>query len=259
MLAGASYLDLLVTYEVSFTKLYEFFHECIGWINVTFSFPLVEYLKHENTTALTDISNGFSNKSEDIFSGFIGAVDGMAIQIKCPTTSNDEVPDPGNYYCRKGFYALNIQCICDSKKRIIWLSTGHKGSTHDSMAFSETKLNTLLQEKKDYLYKHRLFIAGDSAYPLFSYLIVPYPNAESNSFEDAFNYWHSSSRINIECTFGELVMRWGILWRRLQFSLRSAGSVINACSHLHNFLVDERENDNLDDFKTNVDNMTEDV
>lgn len=125
------------------------------------------------------------------------------------------------------------------------------------MAFSETNLSVLLQEKKEYLYKRQLFIAGDSAYPLCSYLIVPYPNAAFNSYQDAFNYWHSSSRINIECTFGEIVMRWGILWRRLQFSLESSGDIINACCHLHNFLIDQREDDDVDDFETDVENRTE--
>lgn len=109
MLAGASYLDLLLIYEVSVKKLYEFFHECIGWINVTFSFRLVQYLQDENTFALTDISDGFSNRSDEIFCGCIGAIDGMAVRIKCPTFSKDDVRDPGNYYCRKGFYALNVQ------------------------------------------------------------------------------------------------------------------------------------------------------
>ena len=56
-----------------------------------------------------------------------------------------EVPDPGNYYCPKGFYALNVQAICDRKKRFLWCLTGHKGGTHDSKAFFETKLYDLLE------------------------------------------------------------------------------------------------------------------
>ena len=41
--------------------------------------------------------------------GTFGAIDGLAIQMKCPSG----VADPVNYYCRKGFYALNVQAICD--------------------------------------------------------------------------------------------------------------------------------------------------
>jgi hypothetical protein len=34
-------------------------------------------------------------------------LDGLAVKIRCPTLS-DLISDPGNYYCRKGFYALII-------------------------------------------------------------------------------------------------------------------------------------------------------
>eukprot|EP00980_Cylindrotheca_fusiformis_P014232 scaffold3755_cov52-Cylindrotheca_fusiformis.AAC.1 len=36
---------------------------------------------------------------------------------------------------------------------------------------------------------------------------------------DAFNYCLSSDRTYIECALGELIMRWGIFWRSLRFSL----------------------------------------
>jgi len=83
------------------------------------------------TTALDELKEigaDFSVDSYGCFLGCIGAIDGLAIRIKC--LSN--VPDFGNYFCRKNFYALNVQAICDRKKRILWISAGHQGSTHDS-------------------------------------------------------------------------------------------------------------------------------
>ena len=59
--------------------------------------------------------------------------------------------------------------------------------------------------------------------------------------EDDFNFFHSSSRICIECTFGEIDMRWGILWRPLGFTMRNNIQIIDACLRLHNFIVDYRE------------------
>jgi hypothetical protein len=240
ILAGASYLDLLLAYNLSHHMLYEIFHETINWINKSFEFALPNYIKYENTNKLQQLALAFSDRSDGIINGCIGALDGVAIRIRSPWIERDEVPDPGNYYCRKGFFALNVQAICDADKRIIWLSTGHKGSTHDSVAFIETKLAKLLEDKKDYLYNNRLFIVGDSAYALKSYMMVPYPNAESNSIHDDFNYYHSRTRIYIECTFGEMIMRWGVFWKKLNFKLENNGPIINACSHLHNFLIDER-------------------
>ncbi len=122
------------------------------------------------------------------------------------------------------------------------MSSGHKGSTHDSTAFLETQLFKILdQQNSDWLETKGNFIVGDSAYPLMDHLLVPYSNAKWLSPEDAFNFWLSYSRIQIECTFREVVMRWGILWRKLLFDIKDVGRVLKAAMLLHNFLVDERE------------------
>jgi hypothetical protein len=177
---------------------------------------------------------------------------------------SDVISDPGNYYCRKGFYALNVQAICDKLRRFIWVKTGNKGSTHDSTAFAGTRLNQeLLSKLAEKLRAKGFFLVGDKAYPLLVYLLVPFDNAESMSPEDAFNYWLSNSRIQIECAFGkfqhicsclycvpttlflsvigELIMRWGIFWRTLQFDILKVGHIIKAAMLLHNFIVNERE------------------
>jgi hypothetical protein len=61
--------------------------------------------------------------------------------------------------------------------------------------------------------------------------------------EDTFNFFHSSSRIVVECAFGEIDLRWGILWRPLQYSLDLTCKVIDACMRLHNFIVDFHKGD----------------
>lgn len=40
---------------------------------------------------------------------------------------------------------------------------------------------------------------------------------------------------------GELIMRWGIFWRTLQFDVLKVGHIIKAAMLLHNFIVNERE------------------
>ena len=42
----------------------------------------------------------------------------------------------------------------------------------------------------------------------------------------------------MECAFGEIDLRWGILWCLLQFSLKTNIQVIDARMRLHNFIVD---------------------
>jgi len=43
-------------------------------------------------------------------------------------------------------------------------------------------------------------------------------------------------RIKVEYTFGEIDLRWGILWRPLCFRLVQNIKVIDACLRLHNFI-----------------------
>ena len=91
------------------------------------------------------------------------------------------------------------------------------------------------------LAKQGFYLAGDSAYALMVFLLTPYDNAGPRSTEDTFNFFHSSCRIFIECAFGELVMRWGIFWRKIAFSARKVGRIVQAAMLLHNFIVNERE------------------
>jgi hypothetical protein len=93
----------------------------------------------------------------------------------------------------------------------------------------------------DVLKSKKYFFIGDSAYALRSFLMTPYDNAMHGTAEDNFNFFHSSSRIVVECAFGEIDLRWGILWRPLQFTLELNCKVIDACMRLHNFIVDFRE------------------
>ena len=63
--------------------------------------------------------------------------------------------------------------------------------------------------------------------------------------EDVYNYYHSNSRIKIECAFGEFIMRWGIFWRKLQMDLASVGDIISAAGLVHNFIIDERDTESF--------------
>ena len=85
------------------------------------------------------------------------------------------------------------------------------------------------------------FIIGDSAYCIESFLIPPFDNTFPKTSEDDFNFFHSSARITVECAFGEIDMRWGIFWKRLNCKLEHAAIIIEGAMRLHNYLVDYRE------------------
>ena len=240
LLAGASYLDLMVIFDLAEQSVLRSFRLVCDWVSCTFEYPLVKALNTEDVEYFDKITHDFAySASNGVFMGCIGAVDGLAIKIKQPTATK-ELTDPGAYYCRKGYFALNCQAICDFDKRIAWISTRHIGSCHDSAAFAETRLYGLLQQKSEFLTKNGYFIVGDSAYNMESFLLVPYPQPAPRSAEDAYNYYHSNCRIRIECTFGEFIMRWGIFWRTLQFDIGQIGKMVSCAGLVHNFIVDER-------------------
>ena len=87
------------------------------------------------------------------------------------------------------------------------------------------------------LFSMSLFILGDSAYAIESFILPPYDNATSKSPEDSYNFFHSSARITVECAFGEIDRRWGIFWSAISYSLDNTCIICEAAMHLHNFLV----------------------
>jgi hypothetical protein len=203
LMAGASYLDLFMIYDIKKKQIYSSFNKVAEWINNTFTLPLVKALQEKDEAFFEELSKAFSRDSNGVYIGCIGALDGLAVKIKRPIVSK-KLPNPGAYYCRKGFYALNCQAICDVNKRLLWISSRHIGSCHDSRAFTDTRLYSLLLERKEWLKERGFFIVGDSAYNLESFLLIPYEQPAPKSSEDAYNFWQSNSRIRIECCFGEV-------------------------------------------------------
>ena len=130
--------------------------------------------------------------------------------------------------------------IVDKKKRVLFRSIISRGAEHDSTAFKNSSLYKWLSRNWKSMVDKGYFFIGDSAYGLTSFLLTPYDNAVHSTAEDDYNYFHSSSRISVECAFGEIDLRWGIFWKPLKFSLDMNCRVIDACMRLHNFIVENR-------------------
>ena len=121
----------------------------------------------QNTDNIQEISSLFSSRSDGVFKGCIGALDGWLVKIICPT--NEKVENPGKYFSRKGFYAMNVQVIVDMKKRVLWRFIGEKGSAHDSPVFNESKLGIFMFDYAASFLAKGLYLFGDSAYVLRPY------------------------------------------------------------------------------------------
>ena len=80
-----------------------------------------------------------------------------------------------------------------------------------------------------------VFLVGDSAYPLSTWLMKPFPhNIALSTAQRNFNYRLSRARIVSENVFGRLKARWRRLQKLNDMAINNIPNVIIACCILHN-------------------------
>ena len=241
ILGGASYMDVSLFFEVSFNHAHKIFKDVVqDWIRHPSFGPIkgIQYCRDD--AEMRAVALQFAQSSRGVINGCIGALDGWLVKIKKPCR-RDGVENPQSFYSRKGFYAINTQVIVDKNKRVLFRSIKSRGAEHDSTAFRNSGLYSWLLNNYHVLVEKGFHFIGDSAYALKSFLHTPYDNACHGSPEDNYNFFHSSARIIVECTFGEIDLRFGIFWQPLKYSLKFNCKIIDACFVLHNFIVKHRE------------------
>ena len=240
VLAGASYLDMYLWANISPEHVIRIVKRvCKEWLCDDRVMKIDFYSQVlQSRSSVNQIKHDFGTSSGGVLAGCIGAIDGWLVKIRCPTLQ--ESNNPGKYMSRKGFFSLNCQAICDKQKRILWRCIGERGSSHDSSVFKSTQLYEHLMLISEQLQEEGLYLVGDSAYSLRTFLMCPYDNTSPCTEEDSFNFYLSSARIYIECCFGEIDRRFGIFWRPLEGALSSHQFTIDACLRLHNEIVNFR-------------------
>ena len=182
-----------------------------------------EHVKWPNN--YEDVADAFEQRRG--FPGVIGAIDGTHIPLV------GVGKDRASFINRKGFLSLQLQATCTSDLKFTDLVCGWPGSVHDARVFRNSPLADMLPNLPQH--KH---IVGDSAYPLRTYLLVPYKdNGHLTASQKNFNKKLNSTRVDIERAFGLLKCR----FRRLKFldmrSMEKIPIVIVAACVLHNMLL----------------------
>jgi nuclease HARBI1 len=95
--------------------------------------------------------------------GVVGVIDGCLIKIDSPGGNDAEL-----FRCRKTWFAVNVQGVCDSELNFTNLVARWYGSAHDSRVFENSVLNTELE-----IGVSPGIILGDSGYPCLPYLMPP--------------------------------------------------------------------------------------
>lgn len=130
-----------------------------------------------------------------------GAIDGSHIHIDPPKENK------GEFYCRKRFYSVVLQVICDPDGYIWDYHFGWAGSMHDFNVFTRVPASKRIADGE---LRGRMLL-GDAAYPARDYMLPPYKCASGRQLlphEREFNYRQSASRMPVECSFGRLKGRW---------------------------------------------------
>jgi len=207
---------------------------------------------HETCTAIVDvllkayISFPKGDQVKQVVDGFqrtwgvpqcCGAIDGCHIPISAPAMNHTD------YYNRKGFYSVVTQAVVDYQYRFLDVYTGWPGSVHDARVFAHSSLyklgvnNRLLPDTKQSIggTEVPLYLIGDSAYPMLTWLMKPFPHNSSLSAEQrTYNYRICRARIVVENAFGRLKARWRRVSKRLDADIDNIPTIITACCILHN-------------------------
>ena len=118
--------------------------------------------KHEGK--IRALADGMYIRSGRLVSGYVGALDGLAVQINKPPLK--DTPAPLTFKN----YSINLQAIANCDRKFIWWSMHTAGSTQDNIAWNSTKIWNILRE---FGLPTGLWIAGDDAYPSSEYLVCP--------------------------------------------------------------------------------------
>ncbi|KAJ3649496.1 hypothetical protein Zmor_021236 [Zophobas morio] len=165
--------------------------------------------------------------------GVIGFVDGTHIAITKPTLNIEH-----QYLNRKGFHSKNVQIVCGPNNKIFGINAAHGGATHDAFIWRQSNIARILEQR--FTGGDRTsWLLGDSGYPLQPYVITPVRNPADGTPEHRFNIAHRRARSCVERCIGVLKARFRCLIqeRVLKYAPVKAGSIINACAILHNFMV----------------------
>ncbi len=241
--AGGDPLDIAGYHGVNNDEPMASFWNVVDAINNS---PQLNIVFPDNPAEQEHLAREFKRKSEIGIDCCIGSIDGILIWIHKPTEADcdDTGVGPKPFFCgRKKKYGLNMQAICDARRRFLWVDIHFPGATSDFFAFEQTDFYKRLEAG---LLHPGLCIFGDAAYVNAPYMCVPFRNVQAedgDGSKDSYNFYQSQLRITIECAFGMLVHRFGMLRKPfpVNVSISKTNAAVLALCKLHNFCIDSSQ------------------
>ena len=237
--AGGKADDIALVHGFSNTDVYKSVWRVVDAVNecpeLDITFPS-DYEKQR------EIARGFFAKSKVGFQRCCGAIDGMLVWTEKPTEADckEAKVGPKKFMCgRKKKFGFNLQGTCDVEGRFLDVTIHHPASTSDYLALITSPLYYKLEEP-DFL-APGLCLFGDNAYVNSRYMATPF-TMQSSGDSYNYNFFHSSLRIKIECAFGMIVSRWGILRSAMSatIGLKKTTALVICLCRLHNYCINSR-------------------
>lgn len=176
------------------------------------------------------------------FPNCLGALDGKHVRIICP-------PNSGSMnYNYKSFFSTVLQGVADGDRRFVFIDVGGYGRQSDGGTFIASDLYQSIDSGElrfpppEFLpgtqVEAPFVFLGDEAYPLLSYLMRPYAGCDLTPDEANYNERHSRMRKSIECAFGILYAKWGLLGASIKTDLELTDEIVKTMCLLHNVIID---------------------
>jgi hypothetical protein len=228
----------MVNFGISYTDVFVSVWSVVMAINHLPEFYISYPSCHEKQR---EIAASFCEASSVRFDNCAGAIDGILVWTHMPTEKDagDDIVCKSFLCARKAKFGLNMQAVSDKCGRILDLSIKCGGSSSDCLAFEASNLYSRLSRG---LLAPGLVLFGNNAYINSSFMATPFPNVLSGNKDD-YNFFHSQLRIRVECSFGMLVHRWGILRSAipLGITIQKTVALVNALAKLHNYCIDRKD------------------
>lgn len=168
----------------------------------------------------------------------IGAVDGTLIKIQ----EVGRLRNKTMFFCRKQYYAINVQIICDPAARVLDIVAQWPGCIHDQTVLLRSKIYAHFASGEFVRQQRHSLLLGDGGYRAEEFLAVPLraTNPQSRLSEQMYQRAHISSRNVVERFMGQWKKRFPCLWIGMCFrKLAIVQDVIVATAVLHNFCKEQ--------------------
>nr|CAI5817200.1 unnamed protein product [Callosobruchus analis] len=208
---AVTYRDVADRFALSKSTLFKIVNRVTRFLS-NLSPEVIQWPSNEQKIA---IEQSFREKH---FPGVIGVVDDSHIRIDKPNN------DPESYFIRKKFHSIQVQAVCDHKKK---------------------KCNDF-------------HILGDSGYPCLQHLLTPFrDNGHLTRQQVNYNRILSKNRCVIEHSFGLLKQKFRQLYHVKLHKIENIVHLIRACCVLHNLALHEEFPMEEDDLPAVINTLTD--